>query len=126
VTKSPLQSAGGKFGSASRDMAHLQYQPEKHEPCRSEPHSGQQEMSRPDGFSFMADREMVPLLTALNGAGIQTYSHCAGHESGQCAWVVLELEGLELEVRPPVDDAGSGSPRGAQLLLRWSPSWLSQ
>lgn len=74
------------------------YDPETHEPCKSAPHSGQELMTI-DGFTFWADKALIPLLQALNDAGIQTYSHCAGHTPEAPTWVVLEAENLNIEVR---------------------------
>ncbi|MGD9157200.1 MAG: hypothetical protein PVG39_02215 [Desulfobacteraceae bacterium] len=35
------------------------------------------------GDEFVADKEMIPLLRALNDAGIKTTSHCCGHETNR-------------------------------------------
>lgn len=99
--------------------AKIKYDHANHEPCKSEPHAGQ-ELMTVDGFSFHADKEMIPLLTALNNAGLQTYSHCAGHEHEGGAytpsWVVLELpKGVNVEIRHHLGRS--------QMLLRWEPSW---
>lgn len=92
------------------------YNATNHEPCKSRPHAGQ-ELVTINGFTFHADREMIPLLTALNAAGLQTYSHCAGHPPGECAWVVLELDSVNVEVRLKADRS--------QMILSWKPSWLA-
>lgn len=96
----------------------IKYDNKNHEPCKPPPHNGQEEITI-NGFTFHADKQMIPLLEALNAAGVQTYSHCAGHEQGNCAWVVLELECLHIEVRPQTVN------RGAQAILRWTPPWSS-
>jgi pyruvate-formate lyase-activating enzyme len=33
------------------------------------------------GEQFVADKEMISLLTAMNDLGIKTMSHCCGHET---------------------------------------------
>jgi len=82
-----------------------------HEPCRSAPHAGQQ-LIVVDGFAFSADNEMAPLLRELNAAGLQTYSHCAGHSPDAERWVVLEADDVQFELR---DLDGR-----KQLVLRWT------
>jgi hypothetical protein len=91
------------------------YDKATHEPCKSAPHDGQVEITL-NGFTFPADRELVFLLCALNKAGLQTYSHCAGHGPGHGAWVVLELDGVNVEIRQR-----NGRP---QMVLSWQPPWL--
>lgn len=130
MTKANLQSRTGKMGGGKLDKSYEQFAPKPryiegmHEPSRSRPHGGQIKMKLKDGFEFMADKNMVPILTSLNDAGIRTYSHCAGHGEHQPAWVVVELDGLDVEVRP-ARLVGNGAPRGAQVLLRWNPTWAA-
>jgi len=99
------------------------YEKERHEPSRSDPRDDQIEMTLDDGFKFMADAPMVALITALNEAGIRTYSHCAGHTPDAPAWVVLDVDNLHIEVRParPATEKSNGTH--AQVILRWAPSW---
>lgn len=94
-------------------MTKIQYDPMTHEPCSSAPHEGQQTMEA-NGMVFFADKEMIPLLTALNDAGLQTYSHCAGHSPEADRWVVLEADDIQFEVR--------NHDGRKQLLLRWPVS----
>lgn len=90
------------------------------EPNRSVPRADQVVMSA-GGADFFADPPLVPLLSALNEAGIETYSHCAGHEAGAPAWVVINLTNLWVEIRPKaLDDS-----RPAQIILTWVPSWAA-
>lgn len=98
------------------------YDRQTHEPSRSVPHPNQVKMELSDGFSFMADKEMVPLLEGLRDAGIKTYSHCAGHHPENPAWVVLELDGLHIEIRPACV-MGNGVVRGPQAVLMWRAPW---
>lgn len=93
------------------------YDPATHEPCKPEPHPGQEEITI-NGFTFYADKNLIPLLKALNDAGVQTYSHCAGHGKDRCAWVVLELDGLHVEVRPNMGRS--------QIVLTWTPPWAEE
>jgi len=93
----------------------VKYEKQTHEPCKPAPHDNQRLISI-NGFEFYADIEMIPLIEAINESGLQTYSHCAGHQPGGCAWVVLELDGVEIEIRP--------KENRSQLILRWQPSWL--
>ena len=88
-----------------------------HDPCASAPHKGQIKLTV-RGFTFHADKKMIPLLKALNDAGLQTYSHCAGHDRDghfTPAWVVLELDDIYVDFRPK-----NGR---TQLVLTWNPAW---
>ena len=96
----------------------------KHEPNRSEPHSGQIPITTRRGDRFMADAKLVPLLKALDHSGLNTYSHCAGHAKGEGAWLVLDLDGLDVEIRA-AHDMGNGIIRPAQVVLRWLAPWNS-
>lgn len=65
------------------------------------------------GQEVWADQEFIPLLTALNEAGLRTRSHCCGHGSNP-AWVAIRLDNIEgIEIRR----------YGAynELLLTWRP-----
>jgi hypothetical protein len=69
-----------------------------------------------DGFKFSADPEFAVLLAELNKVGLQTYSHCAGHDrcpdGTRYAWVVLEMPpGVHLEIRDKDDRK--------QIVLNW-------
>ena len=75
------------------------YKHSTHEPCKPEPRDDQILMQDMNGFEFHADSDMVPLLRALNMSGIQTYSHCAGHVENSVAWVVVEIDNLNVEFR---------------------------
>ena len=63
------------------------------------------------GQSFWADPEMVPLLKALNEAGLITRSHCSGHGENP-SWVAIRLESIfSVEVRTHGEYS--------ELLLTW-------
>ena len=119
--------------SSSESTLYLQFQGQKYNPDTHEPFKTPRRTDQVDvtanGFTFYADPEMVPLLEALNRAGVQTYSHCSGHlfhdeRTGEVlghgpAWVVLELDNLNIETRQ--------KDGRTQLLLTvprpaWSPS----
>ena len=71
------------------------------EPCKSKPHKDQKRIMV-NGYRFYADKEMIPLLKALNKIGLLTYSHCAGHNTnegnysdyGNC-WLVLDMGNIK-------------------------------
>lgn len=48
-----------------------------------------------NGQKFVADVELIPLLEALNAAGLTTIKHCAGHSEDEPAWIVLSLKNVE-------------------------------
>ena len=48
-----------------------------------------------NGKKFEADEELIPLLQALNDVGLTTTKHCAGHEEGELAWVVIDMKNIE-------------------------------
>ncbi len=51
------------------------------------------------GNKFWADKNMIPLLRALNKAGLITRSHCEGHETG-VSWVAIKTDNVtNLEIR---------------------------
>jgi hypothetical protein len=100
----------------------MRHDPNKHEPNKSARRSDQIEITVRSGDTFAADAELVDLLLALNAAGLHTYSHCAGHLPDAPAWVVLDLEDLEVEVRP-ARTMGNGVVRPAQVILWWTPTW---
>ena len=63
-----------------------------------------------NGEKFMADIELIPLLTALNASGLITNKHCAGHHPDEPAWVVIEMKNIEnIEVRK----------KGKELKVTW-------
>lgn len=65
----------------------------------SPPRPELQEQITIGGATFWADRELIPLLRALNGAGLVTRSHCSGHGEGP-AWVAIRSDNIEsVEVR---------------------------
>lgn len=48
---------------------------------------------------FVADKERIPLLKALNEAGLVTRTHCYGHETGQSFVSIVLDKGTFIEVR---------------------------
>ena len=49
--------------------------------------------------TFVADRELIRLLTALNDMGLKTVSHCCGHTTG-VSWVRLSTKNINnIEIR---------------------------
>lgn len=68
------------------------------------------------GNTFWADPELIPLLTALNEAGLVTRSHCCGHGDNP-AWMAIRMDTIEqVEVR------NHGPYK--ELLLTWRPPRL--
>lgn len=66
-----------------------------------------------NGKEVWADHELIPLLTALNEAGLYTRSHCCGHGDNP-AWVAIRLDSIiGIEVRTSSDLN--------ELLLTWWP-----
>ena len=63
------------------------------------------------GQKFWADPLLIPLLKALNEAGLVTTKHCAGHEEGEPAWLVIKLDNVQhFEVRG-----------NKELKIMWNP-----
>lgn len=59
----------------------------------------EQEIVTIGGKTFVADKEMIELLTALNNRGLRTLSHCCGHETNE-SWVRISTHNLtSLEYR---------------------------
>ncbi|WP_299949113.1 hypothetical protein [uncultured Ruegeria sp.] len=116
------KSFGAAPNAPSQPIPKPRYSKKTHEPCKSGPHHRQETITLADGFEFFSDCELAPLLRELNAAGVATYSHCAGHTLDAPAWIVLNLENLDLEIRP-ANAMGNGVLRPAQVILRWSPPW---
>jgi len=77
-----------------------------------------------DGQQFIADKKMIPLLRALNAAGLKTRSHCAGHKdiySFLC--LILDPE-TSIEIRPVSEIKSTRRfPAGTQeLCIQWKRS----
>lgn len=52
-----------------------------------------------DGKKVWADPKLVPLLKALNAAGLKTRSHCEGHETNR-SWVVIRMNNIiDIQIR---------------------------
>lgn len=56
-------------------------------------HEEYQELVTLCGQELWVDRPFVPLLKAMNEAGLRTRSHCCGHGSSP-AWVVIRLDNI--------------------------------
>jgi len=66
------------------------------------------------GVKVWADPELIPLLKALNEAGLTTRSHCCGHGNNR-AWVAIKLDNITgLEVRK--DESYN------EVLVTWVPN----
>lgn len=64
------------------------------------------------GKYIWADKKMVPLLRALNNAGLITRSHCEGHNPNNPSWVAIRMESITgIQIR------NDGEYR--ELLLSW-------
>lgn len=80
--------------------------PPTQENCRAPGYQFRQEEIELNGQMVMADRELIPLLRALNNAGLITRSHCSGHEHGQ-AFVSIRADNInnvELITRSPYNE----------------------
>jgi len=67
-----------------------------------------------DGKKVWVDLDSIPLLKALNEAGLKTRSHCAGHQPGNPSWVVIRTGNIEsIEVRNGLEHK--------ELLITWWP-----
>jgi hypothetical protein len=79
------------------------------------PHPERQDQITVGGQTFWADRELIPLLRALNEAGLRTRSHCSGHGE-MSAWVAIRTDNISgVEIR------NWGEYK--EILLTWEPSW---
>ncbi|MCK5017990.1 MAG: hypothetical protein KAS32_13120 [Candidatus Peribacteraceae bacterium] len=65
------------------------------EHCITAEHREEQQLVKINGKKFWADRKLVPLLRALNEAGLETRTHCAGHQEGAPSWVAIKLRNVE-------------------------------
>lgn len=73
------------------------YDPKKvktQEMCLALGHEERQEKITIGDKTFWADLELIPLLRALNEIGLETRSHCEGHETG-VSWVAIKLDNVE-------------------------------
>lgn len=59
---------------------------------------------------FVADKERIPLLKALNECGLETRTHCYGHKTG-VSFVAIKLKNVDIEIRR--------SHGYKELLLTW-------
>ena len=68
---------------------------------------------------FVANKEAIPLLKALNEIGLKTRSHHIAKE--EHAWVCILLDGVELEIRDVFErDATRTKYNGKkELLIQW-------
>jgi hypothetical protein len=69
---------------------------------------------------FIADNQRIPLLKALNEAGLITRTHCYGHETGQ-SFISIILDNASIEVRQVNEnDAERTTFNGkTELLIAW-------
>lgn len=58
-------------------------------------HEQHQEEVEICGKVFWADPELIPLLRALNEAGLETRSHCSGHGEST-PWVIIRMDNVEM------------------------------
>jgi hypothetical protein len=94
--------------TCNRDTAHEAIEA----PSEDLPDTSHQELVEINGKEFLADPEMIPLLKALNDAGLETRTHCSGH--GGSAWVTIRIKNINsVEVRNR-DDL-------QEVLLDWKP-----
>jgi hypothetical protein len=84
--------------------------------------SDDQEMVDLGRGAFVADKEMLPLLRALNDAGIATRTHCCGHGSGHSFLGIIIADGMHVDIRKVHEtDAARDTFRGeTELLISWS------
>ena len=66
---------------------------------RAPGHKEYQKQVELNGVMVWADPKLIPLLKALNEAGLITRSHCSGHDSDK-AFVVIKMDNIDsIEVR---------------------------
>lgn len=68
---------------------------------------------------FVANKEAIPLLKALNELGLRTRSHHI--DQGEHAWVCILLDNVEIEIKEVFEkDADRTKYNGKkELLIRW-------
>jgi len=80
------------------------------------PHPLHQKCITLNGESVWVDPELIPLLKALNKAGLVTRSHCAGHSPESPAWIAIRMDNVSgLEIR------NDGTYN--EVLIKWTPTW---
>lgn len=69
---------------------------------------------------FVANKPAIPLLKALNEAGLRTRSHHVGSDG--YFWVCILLDGVELEVRTVNEGSSTRTKYNGktELLIRWN------
>lgn len=70
---------------------------------------------------FVADKPLLPLLRALNDAGLVTRSHCCGHGSGHAFVGIMLADGMSIEIRDVHEPAADRDTfrGGRELLIQW-------
>jgi len=63
------------------------------ENCRAPGYKDRQKRITLNGKRVWADLELIPLLKALNAAGLITRSHCSGHGDGE-AFIAIRSENI--------------------------------
>lgn len=71
--------------------------------------------------TFVADKERIPLLKALNEAGLRTRTHCYGHGTGQSFISIILDKGVSFEVREvdEIHSSRSDYDGAFELLVSW-------
>lgn len=65
------------------------------ENCLAPGHEEWQEQITIGDKTFWADPELIPLLKALNEAGLITRAHCQGHEGDNPSWIAIKLDNVQ-------------------------------
>lgn len=70
---------------------------------------------------FIADKKRMPLLKALNEAGLITRSHCYGHETGHSFVGILMSEDVSISIHDAKEThSGRTFPEGMkEITIHW-------
>lgn len=73
---------------------------------------------------FVANKEAIPLLKALNEVGLRTRSHHIDEK--EHAWICILLDNVELEIREVLESHADRTRYNGkkELLIRWRKSKL--
>ena len=70
---------------------------------------------------FIADKQRIPLLKALNECGLETRTHCYGHETGYSFVSIILNDDVQFEIKK-VQELHAGRTKyndKTELLISW-------
>jgi len=68
---------------------------------------------------FIADKELLPLLKALNSIGLITRTHCSGHENEHAFVGILMDNDVSIEVRKATEIHSNRDFNSNELIISW-------